>query len=195
QGVPFVFRREIEVPSDLLNHKGVTFRMGVASDDSALVYVNGALVDRDPVEDHEFAYWNREIELQPKELKAGRNVIAVFVKNHQGSSDIYLDMEVSAQYALPAQPLKVAAKATTAAAPGQPAPKAKPVEDKERPGALTVDKAKRMVTVECAIAPRKLPSLAGVYPIERIACSPPPPAQKPHETGVTVTGVTANPVP
>src|SRR5262249_10501357 len=110
QGVPFVFRRELEVPADLLSHKGVTVHMGVASDDSALVYVTGTLVDKDPVEDHEFAYWNREIELQPKQLKPGRNVIAVFVKNHQGSSDIYLDMEVSARYPLPAKPLKVLAK-------------------------------------------------------------------------------------
>jgi hypothetical protein len=189
EGVPFVFRRELEVPADLLNHKGVTFRMGVASDDSALVYVNGTLVDKDPVEDHDFKYWNREIELQPKQFKAGRNVIAVFVKNHQGSHDIYLDMEVSARFALPAQPLKVAAKATTTAAPGQPAPKAKPVEEKERPGALTLDKTKRTLTVECAIAPRKLPNLADVYPIEVIACYPAPRGQKAHETVVTFTGV------
>jgi hypothetical protein len=189
EGVPFVFRRVLEVPSDLLNHKGVTFRIGVASDDSAYVYLNGTLVDKDPVEDHDFKYWNREIKLQPKQFKAGRNVIAVFVKNHQGSHDIYLDMEVSAQFALPAQPLKVAAKATTPAAPGQPAPKAKPIEDKERPGALTVDKAKRTVTVECAIAPRKLPNLADVYPIEVIACYPAPRGQKAHETVVTFTGV------
>ena len=189
EGVPFVFRRQLEVQADLLNHKGVTFHMGVASDDSALVYVNGTLVDRDPVEDHDFKYWNREIEIQPKHFKAGRNVIAVFVKNHKGSHDIYLDMELTAQFALPAQPLKVAAKAPTAAAPGQPAPKAKPVEDKERPGALTVDKAKRIVTVECAIAPRKLPNLADVYPIEVIACYPAPRGQKAHETVVTFTGV------
>src|SRR5262249_12800436 len=111
EGVPFVFRKELDVPTDLLKHKGVTFRMGVASDDSAFVYLNGTLADKDPVEDHDFAYWNREIELQPKQFKAGRNVIAVFVKNHQGSHDIYLDMELTAQYALPTQPLKVVPKA------------------------------------------------------------------------------------
>jgi hypothetical protein len=187
QGVPFVFRRELDVPADLLNHKGVTFHIGVASDDSALVYVNGALVDKDPEEDHEFAYWNREVELQPKQLKAGRNVIAVFVKNHQGSSDIYLDMEVSAQYPLPAKP-KPPPK-VVAAAPGTPAPQQKPAEDKERPGVLTVDKAKRTLTIECAIAPRKLPNLADIYPIEVIACYPAPRGQKAHETVVTFTGV------
>jgi hypothetical protein len=187
QGVPFVFRRELDVSADLLNHQGVRFHLNVASDDSALVYVNGALVDQDPVEDHEFAYWNREVGLQPKQFKAGRNVIAVFVKNHQGSSDIYLDLEVSAQFALPAKPMSLAAKAP-AAAPGQPA-KAKLIDDKERPGALTVNQAKRTVTVECAIAPRKLPNLADIYPIEVIACYPAPRGQKAHETVVTFTGV------
>jgi hypothetical protein len=189
EGVPFVFRRELELPADLLNHKGVTFRMGVASDDSALVYLNGILVDKDPVEDHDFVYWNREIELQPKQFKAGRNVLAVYVKNHQGSHDIYLDMQVSAQYTLPQKPVKLALKPTTSASPGEQAPTNKPVEEKERPGALTVDKAKRTVSVECAIAPRKLPTLADIYPIEVIACYPAPRGQKAHETVVTFTGV------
>jgi hypothetical protein len=188
EGVPFVFRRELEVPADLLNHKGVTFHLGVASDDSAFVYLNGTLVDKDPVEDHDFAYWNRDIELQSKQFKAGRNLIAVFVKNHRGSHDIYLDIELSAQYPLPPQPLKVAAKQTPAAIGGS-APKGKVMEDQERPGALTVDKAKRIVTLECAIAPRKLPNLADIYPIEVIACYPAPRGQKAHETVVTFTGV------
>jgi len=47
-----------------------------------------------------------------------------------------------------------------------------------------VDKANRMVTIECAIAPRKLPNLADVYPIEVIACYPAPRGQKAHETVV-----------
>ena len=101
QGVPFVFRRDFAVPEELLRHKGVTFRLCVASDDSALVYLNGVLVDRDPVEDHEFAYWNREVEVPAKHFRAGRNVLAAYVKNRQGSSDLYLDMEVTASYELP----------------------------------------------------------------------------------------------
>src|SRR5262245_18468062 len=96
-------------------------------------------------------------------------------------------MEVSAQYPLAAQPLRVTAKQTSAAS--SPTPKDKPIEDKQRPGALTVDKAKRTVTVECAIAPRKLPHLADIYPIEVIACYAVPRGQKAHETLVTVTGV------
>jgi hypothetical protein len=101
KGVPFVFRRDFTVPEELLRHKGVTFRVCVASDDSALVYLNGVLVDRDPQEDHEFAYWNRDIEVAARHFRPGRNVIAAYVKNHQGSSDIYLDMEISASYDLP----------------------------------------------------------------------------------------------
>jgi hypothetical protein len=100
-GVPFVFRRDLQVPEELLRRKGVTFRLCVASDDSALVYLNGVLVDRDPVEDHEFAYWNRDVEVPAKHFRPGRNVLAVYVKNRQGSSDLYLDMEVSAAYELP----------------------------------------------------------------------------------------------
>jgi hypothetical protein len=101
KGVPFVFRRDFTVPEELLRHKGVTFRVCVASDDSALVYLNGVLVDRDPEADHEFAYWNRDVEVAARHFRPGRNVIAAYVKNHQGSSDIYLDMEISGSYELP----------------------------------------------------------------------------------------------
>jgi len=41
------------------------------------------------------------VELQPKLFKPGRNVIAVRVKNKQGSSDLYLDLELTAQIPLP----------------------------------------------------------------------------------------------
>ena len=40
---------ECEVPAELFQQKGVTFRLCVASDDHAVVYLNGHLVDRDPV--------------------------------------------------------------------------------------------------------------------------------------------------
>ena len=101
KGVPFVFRRGFDVPEELLLRKGVKFRLCVASDDSALVYLNGVLVDRDPVADHEFAYWNRDVEVAARHFRAGRNVVAVLVKNRQGSSDLYLDMEVSGSFELP----------------------------------------------------------------------------------------------
>lgn len=188
EGVPFVFRRAFDVPSDLLAHKEVAFHVGIASDDSAIVSLNGQAIDRDPVIDHEFAYWNREVDLQPKQLRPGRNVVVAYVKNHKGSSDIYLDMEISAQF--PVKLPKPVAKAPAPAAAGpRPTAPAAPAEDVERPGVLTVDPAKRTLTIACAIAPRKLPNLDEIYPIEVIGCYPAPRGQKAHETVITFTGV------
>ncbi len=91
-----LFRHELEVPAELLAQKGVQFSLTVASDDSALVYLNGQLIDQDPTADHEFAYWNREIVVPLKHLKPGKNVVAVRVKNGSGSSDLYFDLALSA---------------------------------------------------------------------------------------------------
>ncbi len=55
--------------------------------------------------------------------------------------------------------------------------------------AVTVDKEKRTVTIDCKIAPRKMedPKFQGIiYPIEVIACWPYPKGQKAHETLVTI---------
>lgn len=49
---------------------------------------------------------------------------------------------------------------------------------------ITVDKEKKAVLIKCKIAPRKLPSLPDVYPIEVIATFPAPKGQKAHETVV-----------
>ncbi|MCX7591476.1 MAG: PQQ-binding-like beta-propeller repeat protein, partial [Kiritimatiellae bacterium] len=51
---------------------------------------------------------------------------------------------------------------------------------------IAVDKVKRTVTIPCRIAPRKLPTLTDIYPIEVIACYPAPVGQKAHETVVTL---------
>jgi hypothetical protein len=188
QGVSFVFRRAFDIPSDLLSQKGVTFRLRVASDDHADVYLNGALVDHDPEEDHEFAYWNRDVEIPAKHVKSGHNVVAVFVKNHAGSSDIYLDMEVAADVPLPKKkPVAVAAKPNEGTK--KPAAPAKPVLPEKPNPLVVIDKAKKTVTVPCAIAPRKLPNLNEIYPIEFIACYPAPQGQKAHETVVTFKDV------
>jgi hypothetical protein len=56
----------------------------------------------------------------------------------------------------------------------------KPVE------AIQVDKAAKTVTIACKIAPRKLPNLSEIYPIEVIASLPAPQGQKAHETVVTL---------
>lgn len=183
KGQAVAFRREFNVPSDLLVQKGVTFRIAVASDDSATVFLNGALIDQDPEADHEFTYWNREIELKPALLKPGRNVVAALVKNGAQSSDLYLDMEIAALLPLPKQ---IAAKlgngpAVTKAAPTVPPEKLAPE--------LVIDKVKRTVTLPCTIAPRKLPNLKDIYPIEVIATYPHPQGQKAHETVVNFQGI------
>jgi hypothetical protein len=57
-------------------------------------------------------------------------------------------------------------------------------DDKPEP-AVVVDKEKKSVTIACKIAPRKLPNLTEVYPIEVIATLPSPEGKKAHETVVT----------
>ncbi len=49
---------------------------------------------------------------------------------------------------------------------------------------ITVDKDKKAVMVKCRIAPRKLPTLPDIYPIEVIGTYPTPKGQKAHETVV-----------
>jgi hypothetical protein len=52
---------------------------------------------------------------------------------------------------------------------------------------VVVDKAKRTITIDAKIAPRKLEHLKGeIYPIEVIACWPHPKGKKAHETVVTI---------
>jgi hypothetical protein len=97
QGQDFIFRRVVEVPPELLTQKGVLFHVRLASDDGATVFLNGVKIDDDYDQDHEFSYWNREVELQAKQFRPGGNVIAVRVRNKQGSSDLYLDMEIVAE--------------------------------------------------------------------------------------------------
>jgi hypothetical protein len=189
-GIPFVFRKTVEIPQAILEEKGVKLQMGVASDDSADVYFNGVLVDHDPVEDHDFVYWNREFEIPLKHFKPGQNTIAVYVRNHKGSHDIYLDMELAAQVVLPKKKPQPAPEKPAAEKPAQQqAVKAAADDDKTPPKGMTVDKDKKTVTLECKIAPRKLPNLDRIYPIEVIACYPAPKGQKAHETVITFDGV------
>lgn len=60
------------------------------------------------------------------------------------------------------------------------------ISAQEKPAeAIQVDKEKKTVTVACKIAPRKLPNLSEIYPIEVIASLAAPKGQKAHETVVT----------
>jgi len=57
----------------------------------------------------------------------------------------------------------------------------------EKSAGLVVDQAKRTITIDAKIAPRKLEYLKGaIYPIEVIACWPHPRGRKAHETVVTI---------
>lgn len=159
----------------------------MASDDSADVFLNGQLIDKDPEPDYEFTYWNRDVEVPLKFFKAGRNMLAVVVRNKQGSSDLYFDLELSAEVPLPPKP-----KTDKKPVASQPAPKNdKPVAavDNKPPTNLTIDKEKKTVTIKCLVAPRKLPNLNEVYPIEVIATYPASKGQKAHEAVVTFEGV------
>ena len=53
-------------------------------------------------------------------------------------------------------------------------------------GDVRVDKDARTVTLDAKVAPRKLPKLDKVYPIEVIACWAHPKGQKAHETVITI---------
>jgi len=61
------------------------------------------------------------------------------------------------------------------------------IADKQAPSPsalLTIDAQNRTVTIPCRVAPRKLPTLADIYPLEVVACFPAPLGQKAHETVV-----------
>jgi len=64
---------------------------------------------------------------------------------------------------------------------------AKSKDKKDEKSALTIDKEKKTIRIDCKIAPRKLPNLDDIYPIEVIACWSHPRGQKAHETIVTHT--------
>jgi len=49
---------------------------------------------------------------------------------------------------------------------------------------FTVNKARRRIEIPCRIAPRKLPNLQEIYPLEVVATYPAPQGQKAHETVV-----------
>lgn len=97
KGQTLYARHAFDVPANLLTDKSATLRLRVASDDHAIVYLNGKLVDRDAEADHEFSYWNRDVTIPASALRPGRNVLAVQVANTTGSSDVYLDVALTAQ--------------------------------------------------------------------------------------------------
>jgi hypothetical protein len=59
-------------------------------------------------------------------------------------------------------------------------------QEKKEKGNVTIDEAKKTVSVDAKMAPRKLPNLDQVYPIELIAGWPAPRGKKAHEIVVSV---------
>ena len=43
----------------------------VASDDAATLYLNAVLLDRDPLDEHKYIHWNREVRLSSEPLRVG----------------------------------------------------------------------------------------------------------------------------
>ncbi|MDD3667052.1 MAG: hypothetical protein PHQ65_17460, partial [Bacteroidales bacterium] len=71
----------------------------VASNNAAVVYINGRLVDQDPAmklkDGHDYEYWNRTVNDIPGTLlKKGPNSIVVFLGCDKTTSDAYLDIEL-----------------------------------------------------------------------------------------------------
>jgi len=87
------FRTEFNISSRSAVKKVL---LSVASDDYAMVYINGVLVDSDSVTWHEAAFWNRRVYIDPSVLTTGVNTIAVLTKN--GDAWAFFDLELSAKY-------------------------------------------------------------------------------------------------
>jgi hypothetical protein len=64
-----------------------------------------------------------------------------------------------------------------------------PLSADDKPAGLSIDKQQKTVTIPCKVAPRKLPNLKDIYPIEVIATWPAPKGQKAHETVVVFESI------
>lgn len=73
-----VFRHKFSVSPAASQAK--LYRLRVASNDYAHVYLNGELIDRDD-DVHAYRYWNREVEVDAAIVKPFDNVIAVVLHN------------------------------------------------------------------------------------------------------------------
>ncbi len=93
-GQDVAFRREFQLDGSRLAAAGKVFRLRIALDDSAAVWINGKLVDDDKVV-HDAVYWNRGLDIPRGVLVAGRNVVAVRLRNAKGSPDAVLDLQIA----------------------------------------------------------------------------------------------------
>lgn len=89
-----IFMKEFTI-EDPEKYRRVGLRM--ACDNAASVYLNGVLVDEDPMmkmkDGHDFQYWNRERDDIPAGLlHKGANHLVVFLGSEKDAADSYFDM-------------------------------------------------------------------------------------------------------
>eukprot|EP00026_Physarum_polycephalum_P001876 Phypoly_transcript_01879.p1 GENE.Phypoly_transcript_01879~~Phypoly_transcript_01879.p1 ORF type:complete len:850 (+),score=109.64 Phypoly_transcript_01879:146-2695(+) len=89
----YFFRSHFTIPEGRTVEK---LLVSVASDNYADVYLNGVLVDADPLSWHEAAYWNRRIYVDVSLLREGVNQISVVTFNMDDWA--FFDLELSAKY-------------------------------------------------------------------------------------------------
>ncbi len=92
----FVFYKEFTVNDP---DKFRSLILKVASCNAAAVYLNGVLIDEDPMiklkDGHDFEYWNRIKEDIPPDLMVpGVNNVTVFLGNDKSTTDGYFDMSL-----------------------------------------------------------------------------------------------------
>jgi len=92
KGQPILFRRKFSVEKKLIDAKK-KFKLLVASDDSAVVWINGKQVDKEDT-NHEAKYWNRTVEIDAGLIKKDGNIVSVLINNAEGSSDVYFDLQL-----------------------------------------------------------------------------------------------------
>ncbi|MBU1106676.1 MAG: hypothetical protein KKB51_08435, partial [Candidatus Riflebacteria bacterium] len=97
QGV--IFKKQFEIDNPEIFQK---IGLKIACDNAASVYINGILVDEDPMmkmkDGHDFHYWNRERNDIPAGLLSkGTNSVVVFLGSEKDNVDAYFDMMLIGQ--------------------------------------------------------------------------------------------------
>lgn len=106
-GTPFgntnyYFRAHFNIPA---NQNVASMQLSVASDDSAVVYINGYLADTDPASWHQASYWNRQVTVSTSILNTGDNIVTVMTKNSDQWA--FFDLQIQVQYTTTQNPIVV----------------------------------------------------------------------------------------
>jgi hypothetical protein len=99
-GTPFgpqnyYFRSKFTIPSGYTPSR---MQLSVASDNYAVVYINGVVVDSDPSTWHQAAYWNRQLYIDTSMIVSGTNTIAVVTYNQDQWA--FFDLQLTAEYSV-----------------------------------------------------------------------------------------------